>query len=214
MVLKVGPKKTRFDVHKRQLCELSPFFNAAFNGKFQEKAGTMNLVEDNLYAFEHFVRWIYERNVDIPLEGKNDETLKARMRDLIDVYILADKYDIPALKNSIMEILFDAVKIGSDKALQCLRLPKLRDMEHIFANTGRGSTLRKFVTACNTWFVSRQWYTEDTGSNWLHSNPEIATDLAIGFAFRLKGDISPFTAGKDASPFLEVVKPDDGSDKK
>lgn len=135
------------------------------------------------------------------------------MRELIDVYILADKYDIPVLKNSIIEILFDAVKTGSDKAVR-LRIPKLRDMEHIYANTGRGSTLRKFVTACNVWFVSRQWYTWDVGSNWLHANPEIAADLAIGFAFSLEGDTSPFAAAKDASPFLEVVKSDDGSDKK
>lgn len=70
MVLNVGPKKTRFVVHKRQLCELSPFFEAAFNGKFQEKAGTMDLVDDDVHAFEHFVQWVYERNVGIPLEGQ------------------------------------------------------------------------------------------------------------------------------------------------
>ncbi|KAL8761613.1 MAG: hypothetical protein Q9184_002288, partial [Pyrenodesmia sp. 2 TL-2023] len=107
----VGPKKTRVDVHRRQLCETSPFFEAAFNRHFREKVGTMNLVEDDLHAFEHFVQWAYERDMDIPLEDDKDRFM-ARMRELIEVHLLADKYDIPALKNHIIQILFDAVKHG------------------------------------------------------------------------------------------------------
>lgn len=217
-MLKVGPKKTRFDVHKRQLCETSPFFEAAFNGNFREKAGTMNLVEDDVQAFEHFVRWVYERDMDILLEGDKDHLL-ARMRELIEVYVLADKYDIPALKNHIIQILFDAVKHGSDKKLHGLRLPLLEDVQYIYANTARGSTLRKFVIACFTWFVQFEWYLTAPVSDWLGNNPEIAADLAIQFAFRLASglvlreafplnEVHPFAKGRDSSAFLEPVKSD------
>lgn len=89
VVLNVGPHKTHFDVHKRQLCEFSPFFEAAFNGDFREQAGSMDLVEDDVYAFEHFVRWLYERNVGIHLEGETD-LLRDRLRELYDFYLLAD----------------------------------------------------------------------------------------------------------------------------
>ncbi|KAL8657364.1 MAG: hypothetical protein Q9226_001990 [Calogaya cf. arnoldii] len=212
VVLKVRPKKTRFDVHKRQLCEVSPFFEAAFNGRFREKDGTMYLMEDDVHAFEHFIQWVYERDVGILLEGENKDILLARMRELFDVFILADKYVVPVLKNEIMEILFDAVTSDTATAFPCPKLPRLIDIEHVWANTARGSTLRKFVTACMVRFVDYDWYTKDRGLNWLYENPEFATDVAIGCAAVLKGDKSPFTAGHDASPFLEVVKADDGSD--
>lgn len=167
VVLKVGPKKTRFDVHKRQLCELSPFFQAAFKGNFRENAGTMDLLEDAVQAFEHFVRWVYERRVDISmdipsevsLKDDKDELRRARMRAMFDLYILGDKYDVPILKDGIMAVLFDAVKEGSDEALHCLKAPSLGDIKYIYAHTTQRSTLRKFVTACMTWFVDVKWYT-------------------------------------------------------
>ncbi|KAL8919166.1 MAG: hypothetical protein Q9208_006926 [Pyrenodesmia sp. 3 TL-2023] len=218
VVLKVGPKKTRFDVHKRQLCEASPFFEAAFNGNFREKAGTMNLVEDDVHAFEHFVRWVYERDMDIPLEGDKDH-LMVRMRELIEVYLLADKYDIPALKNHIIQILFNAVKYGGDKKLHVLRIPSLEDVQYIYANTARGSTLQRFVIECMTWFVPFEMYLTEFVVNWLDRNPEIAADLATKFAFRLASgmalreafplnEVHPFAKGKDSSVFLEPIKSD------
>ncbi|KAL8890571.1 MAG: hypothetical protein Q9215_002289 [Flavoplaca cf. flavocitrina] len=213
VVVKVGPKKIRFDVHKRQLCDLSPFFQAAFNGDFQENSGTMHLVEDDVQAFEHFVRWVYERRIDISLDipsemsskDDKDDLLMARMRQMFDLYILADKYDVPILKDAIMVTLFDAVKEGTDEALHCLRIPTFGDIQHIYANTAQRSTLQKFVTACMTWFVDVKWYTKEFGSDWLRENPEIAADLAIGFARRLRGRRSPFSPGRDASAFLETV---------
>ncbi|KAL9027753.1 MAG: hypothetical protein Q9180_007281, partial [Flavoplaca navasiana] len=213
VVVKVGPKKIRFDVHKRQLCELSPFFQAAFKGNFQENAGTMHLVEDDFQAFEHFVRWVYERRIDISLDipsemsskDDRDDLLMARMRQMFDLYILADKYDVPILKDAIMVSLFDAVKKGTDEALHCLRIPTFGDIQHIYANTAQRSTLQKFVTACMTWFVDVKWYTKESGSDWLRGNPEVAADLAIGFARRLRGRKSPFSPGRDASAFLETV---------
>ncbi|KAL8751295.1 MAG: hypothetical protein Q9199_006519 [Rusavskia elegans] len=215
VVLTVGPEKTRFDVHKRQLCELSPFFDAAFNGTFREKAGTMNLAEDDVHAFERFIRWVYERHVDISLEcplhgDKFDkfDFLMTRMREFIDLWILADKYDVPILKNDIIDMLFQTLKHGSDPALHKLRSPRLSDIRHIYANTARGSKLRKFVTACNAWLPLSQFFTGQQGSNWLRDNPEFGTDLAIEFVSRLQGDLGPFAEGKDASAFLEPVESD------
>ena len=75
----------------------------AFNGDFQENSGTMHLVEDDVQAFEHFVRWVYERRIDFSLDipsemlskDDKDDLLMARMRQMFDLYILADKYDVP-----------------------------------------------------------------------------------------------------------------------
>ena len=104
-----------------------------------------------------------------------------------------------------MVTLFDAVKEGTDEALHCLRIPTFGDIQHIYANTAQRSTLQKFVTACMTWFVDVKWYTKEVGSDWLRENPEIAADLATGFARRLRGRRSPFSPGRDASAFLETV---------
>lgn len=215
VVLNVGPNKTRFDVHKRQLCELSPFFQAAFNGQFREQAGSMDLVEDDVHAFEHFVRWLYQGNVGIHLEGEID-LLRVRLRELYNVYLLADKYNVSPLKNDIMEILFDAVKAdrvkSRNKGVLCPRRPRKHDMEHVYSNTVQCSPLRKFVIACYTWLVNLQCYTDGSFSDWLRRNPEIATDLAIGFASRLQGGKDPFAKGQDASVFLELSESDGGSD--
>lgn len=217
MVLNVGPNKTRFDVHKRQLCELSPFFQAAFNGEFREQAGSMDLVEDDVYAFEHFVRWLYERKVDIHLKGEMD-LIRFGLRELYDVYILADKYNVPPLKNDIMKILFDAFKADRDKsrikALPCQLVPSMSDMEHIYSNTVQGSPLRNIVTASYTWLLSLELYTDGSLSDWLRKNPEIATNVAIGFAFRLESDKGPFAEGRDASVFLELSKSGGRSDQR
>lgn len=215
MVLNVGPTKTRFDVHKRQLCELSPFFEAAFNGEFREQAGSMDLVEDDVHAFEHFVRWLYERKVDIRLEGEMD-LLWVRLRELYEVYLLADKYHVSLLKNDIMEILFDVVKADRDKSrnngLHCPLIPSMSETEYIYSNTVQGSPLRKFVAACYIWLVKLELYTDGSLSDWLRNNPEIATDLAIGFASRLQGGKDPFAKGQDASIFLELTESDGESD--
>lgn len=115
-----------------------------------------------------------------------------------------------------MEILFDAVKEDRDKSrnkgVLCPRIPRRNDMEHIYSNTVQGSPLRKFVTACYTWLVKLELYTDGSMSDWLRNNPEIATDLAIGFASRLQGGKDPFAKGQDASIFLELAESDGESD--
>lgn len=207
MVLKVGPKKIRFDVHKHQLCKASPVFEAAFNGKFREKGGIMNLVDGDVHAFEHFVQWVYKDDVEIPLEGEIED-ITAQTRELINVYILADKYDVSLLKDHIVELLFDAVRPWADEAARRRRIALRTHIEHAYANTARSSKLRALLTACYTWHVDFHWFTEGPGLNWLYRNPEIATDLAINFASRLESGkkANPFAKDKDASPFLELRK--------
>ncbi|KAI4285630.1 MAG: hypothetical protein L6R38_000532, partial [Xanthoria sp. 2 TBL-2021] len=60
----VGPDNERFSIHKRLVCQF-PFFEAAFNGNFQESAaGILKLPEHDPAIFRFFVYWLYTGKLD------------------------------------------------------------------------------------------------------------------------------------------------------
>ncbi|KAL8892854.1 MAG: hypothetical protein Q9215_000218 [Flavoplaca cf. flavocitrina] len=60
----VGPDNERFSIHKRLICQYS-FFEAAFNGHFQESAaGVVKLPEHDATIFRFFVYWLYTGKLD------------------------------------------------------------------------------------------------------------------------------------------------------
>lgn len=60
MIIYVGSGKEVFKLSKNLLCYISPFFRAAFEGEFKEgKERTMELLEDNVEAFDHVVSYMY-----------------------------------------------------------------------------------------------------------------------------------------------------------
>jgi hypothetical protein len=60
VIIYVGPGKEEFKLSKSLLCHLSPFFRAAFEGEFKEgQEQTMELLDDDVDAFNHVVSYIY-----------------------------------------------------------------------------------------------------------------------------------------------------------
>ena len=55
-----GPEKRRLMVHKRLLCQNSPYFEAAFNGNFKEASeNRLELPDESSDVAEEFVFWLY-----------------------------------------------------------------------------------------------------------------------------------------------------------
>ncbi|KAI4224427.1 MAG: hypothetical protein LQ349_007245 [Xanthoria aureola] len=210
VTLKVGPDLLPFHVHQNLLCKHSPFFAAAFNGSFKESAGSMELREDDPEAFDRFLQWLYRRDFTISPIGDKQCT-SSRYQELVRVYILADKLDVPLLKNRVMVSLFDTVTLPNGNfrwqpSLNCRFRPRSREVKLVYTNTVKGSPIRNFMAAYYAWYRPVAKYEEE--HFWDHNSdiPDFLNDVSINLARRSNNRTNPLL---DVNNFMEPV-PDDG----
>jgi hypothetical protein len=125
-----------FTFHKCYICHYSPFFYAAFNGRFSEGA-SQSMVHDtvSIEAFGIFATWIYNQKIE---DGAGEVPC---IKDLANLWIIADVFLIPALQNMCVEALNDQFS-----KIDCL--PTLL-FGHVYENTKEDSPLRRmFVDLC------------------------------------------------------------------
>ncbi|KAE9381301.1 hypothetical protein N431DRAFT_457902 [Stipitochalara longipes BDJ] len=91
----IGPKKTKFLVHKNFACDSSPVLKAAFNGPFVEgQTQTYKLDDTTENAFTLLSQFFYTQKLDGDLGGKDNVVLS-----LCRLWILAEKLPMPRLQN-------------------------------------------------------------------------------------------------------------------
>ncbi|KAL8919165.1 MAG: hypothetical protein Q9208_006925 [Pyrenodesmia sp. 3 TL-2023] len=73
----------------------------------------MQLLDDDAGTFEYLVQWLYKRKIIASTVAKKD--LMVRYSDLIDLYLLADKYGVLLLKNQVMKSLWEKVSRNRGK---------------------------------------------------------------------------------------------------
>jgi hypothetical protein len=142
----VGPKRKKFLVHKKLICDRSEYFSKAFKGGFQEtEKGVMYLPEDDIEAFDSFVNFIYRNTLpkfvkdeDPPTEDAIDEY---GCEKLAPLFYLAEKYCMNELANKVM----DAIQ---DHGLKYEVMPGEADMRTFYENTRHKSKLRLYGTLC------------------------------------------------------------------
>lgn len=210
MTLKVGPDLLPFHVHQNLLCKHSPFFAAAFNGSFEESAGSMELREDDAEAFDRFIQWLYRRDFAISPIGDVQCTTN-RYQELVRVYILANKFDVPLLKNRVMAFLFDTIRLpdGSFRLTatpDCQFRPRSRHIKLVYTNTVKGSKIRNFMAAYCAWFFPVATFEKQVFWDRNSDNPEFLRDVMINLARRSNNRVGPLL---DVNNFMEPV-PDDG----
>lgn len=181
--LKVGAKATLFYVHKGLICDSSPVFRAAFTGGFIESAGSMTLEEEDADIFGHIIQWLYRRKVET-LSNIEEGLGHNYFNELCQLYVLADKYSIVALKNNVMHLLFEAFEKSKS--------PQADTVAYVYRNSVRGSQLRRFMVAYYVWQTDLDWYIHSNLLDWLERNQEFGAELVVAFALRAKGDPSPF----------------------
>ena len=82
VTLNVGAPSTPFYIHRSLLCNASPAFNAAFQGKgtFQEtETQTMDLIDDDAAAFDVISRWLYTNTCEFAEGFPNDKGFISRL---------------------------------------------------------------------------------------------------------------------------------------
>jgi len=84
-----------FELPREELCRMSPFFNRGFQGSFVEATtGIMHIEEVPAELFRAFARWV-----------TTDELKTCILEDLLELYVFADMFDIPALRAAIIDKL-------------------------------------------------------------------------------------------------------------
>ena len=115
VTLLVGEAEVPFHVHMDILCRASPVFKSAFMGEFAEASErSMTLPDDDPDAFESLVQWIYFKKYKVDPAAVRDSVEKTQelYMNLVDTYVLADKYNVLDLKNEIMDQLVDCCAGG------------------------------------------------------------------------------------------------------
>ena len=126
----IGKDKTRFVVHAKLLISCSPFFEKALRGEFQDKTMTVTLPEDEPDTFATFLRWLYSDTIDVS-EQKNPFTRVVRL------WVLADRLQIPTLKNKAMRLIPAAYQ------RQNLWSMTTATVNWLYSNTTAGSPMRR-----------------------------------------------------------------------
>ncbi|TGO72243.1 hypothetical protein BELL_0476g00070 [Botrytis elliptica] len=100
VILHVGPKREKYIVHKKVLCDQSEFFNAGFNKGFQEGSnGEMYLPEDDPAACADLIEYLYRGTLPYA-----DETTT---RPMLELYCLAEKICMPLLMDELMDKIME-----------------------------------------------------------------------------------------------------------
>jgi hypothetical protein len=90
-------------VHKPLLCFYSSYYKAALLGGFKEATSLHFDLELDRWHTEAFVRWLYSGQL-------GDRLSSLMIRDMIRLYIFADRVDIPALRRKILTELVEKQK--------------------------------------------------------------------------------------------------------
>ncbi|KAI9050723.1 hypothetical protein LZ554_004843 [Drepanopeziza brunnea f. sp. 'monogermtubi'] len=138
----IGPidKPVRFFIHKEVVCKSSKVFAAALsNRNFIEGQTQMYRLEDTTErAFRMLMQWMYAHELVLPETG-HDQMVKQNLA-FVETWVLADKFDFPALQNYIVEAIYKQLS-GPFRHLP------MYTARFVYGHTAPGSPLRKLMVS-------------------------------------------------------------------
>ena len=170
----VGENKKAFHIHEANLFEVSTFFKAAFSSDFKEGSERiMTLPEDDDSVFELFVEWIYRGRYKLP-------SIDLAHKRHIQLFVLADKYDVPDLKSLVLSELFSLIKNREF-------WPSRNTIVYAYEHTSQNAPVRKMIAD----HLARDWSSEFEDPNvhqvWLQAHPDVSADVVISFIHHRRG---------------------------
>ncbi|KAI4222449.1 MAG: hypothetical protein L6R36_006133 [Xanthoria steineri] len=134
ITIKLVPAGETFHIHKGLLCHASPVFRAMMQHDWKEKQdGCIVPENEDPKVFRRFMHWLYYGTV-----LDSDETIRTiSPQELAHCYFLADRRDIPALQNYLMDLLLHQADTLS------YFLSSMQPL--VWANTPENSPLRKLL---------------------------------------------------------------------
>ncbi|CZR51135.1 uncharacterized protein PAC_01010 [Phialocephala subalpina] len=131
-------------IHKEVVCQRSPVFRAAFCGNFSEaQSHTYPLRHIDESTAKLLMQWLYTQKL-VVAQLKDDWTEDAKLADeedrtLIDLWVLADELQMPALQNTTIKAIHD---VGEKTEM----LMSNTNKERILNKTADGSQLRLYIS--------------------------------------------------------------------
>src|SRR5271170_1788690 len=164
----VGPDSHQWSLHERLLCYRSPFFSRHFyDDSTSSQSGSNKSYslpdEDDDRPFEMLVVWLYSRFIRPPTSEEDIGTL-------LDLYLLADKFEMERLQEDVVDIVREWYHGSST-------YPGLRRVQYIYGNTNQDNPMREMMVSS----VARQLTTSDKipmhWVNALQRNGQLAVDI-------------------------------------
>ena len=134
----------------------------------------MKLPDDDEGAFEDFAEWLYGGKLRLKPASHD-----ARYTALLKVFILADKYHVLELKNTIIERIFH---LGKEFA----KAPSLTDVSYVYQHTVEDSGIRKLLADWHAWNIDLGWFERPDVQVFLRQHPDCATDFSVSLAKRFR----------------------------
>ncbi len=111
VTVQVGSNDATFHVHRSLLTDESTFFASTLDGNFKEAVeNEVKLPEEEPETFEHFVQWLYHGLPDKRATVPNYPTHAARVKKIVDLYVLADKIGCRALRDDVVSEFYHLVQ--------------------------------------------------------------------------------------------------------
>lgn len=168
MYVEVDLDKQRFNFHKGLVINYSRYFGAAFDGPFKEAFnGVLLLPEEDRETFDIVYTWL---NANILTQSLDGEDVDCTSRQLIDVFIFGDRYDMPELQDHATDSL--TVWFLNKQAL-------VPHFAHAYKNATEESPLRRILVAMFTFLPqSFAWIAKDDRSTFCEC-PEFVMDVVV-----------------------------------
>ena len=176
----MGANAEVFRVHRKLALQESEMFNAAFsNDMYQEGAEScMSLPTVDLHIFRMFTHWLYSRRCpfcSVLNPNRKDKNLFAA---LCKLYLFAEQYMIPTLKNHLLRPLFRCAK---------KRIPRHEEVWYMYENTPPNSAVRKMLSECMGFYLPLNWFAGE-GKELLRPCQDLAVDVMAVLARRQLGE--------------------------
>ncbi|KAL8881519.1 MAG: hypothetical protein Q9192_007780 [Flavoplaca navasiana] len=134
ITIKLETCNSTFYIHKGLLCHHSPVFTAMLEHDWKEKQeGFVTLNSEEHNVFRRFVLWLYYGKI----LDYDESLITIPAQELLDCYFLADRRDIPAMQNFLINTI-----ISKAQAVQATFCDYQR---YVWCNTPGSSPLRRLL---------------------------------------------------------------------
>ncbi|KAF2872401.1 hypothetical protein BDV95DRAFT_606017 [Massariosphaeria phaeospora] len=145
----VGEGEEDFYIHLELLCKHSHYFDKLFKGQFKEGGSTLTTLRDvDVPTWTAFMDFVYNVQPILSYSKSKHYRIDESAPDLTELYIFADKYDVPSLRTRIVSAVWRVLLMSDPicKGPQPHRLPPCKDIGLAFGNLPETSPLcRLFV---------------------------------------------------------------------
>ncbi|KAL3457297.1 hypothetical protein BJX64DRAFT_20384 [Aspergillus heterothallicus] len=140
--INVGEAQTPFDVHVELLCDKSPFFNNLYRDRTVSTIPEVpiSLPDADPDVFAEIISWMYQGQLN------NELSYQSRLTFLFELWVLAEKFEIPALQNQVITFCKTRVETKTNTAL-----PTIQTIEYAYTKTKPFSPLRRFLVDVWIW---------------------------------------------------------------